>query len=36
MVGMVVRKKNGGKDGCGKNLVSSVFVANRAAKREET
>ena len=24
------------KNGCGKNLVSSVFVTNRAAKFEET
>ena len=30
------KEENGGKNGCGKNLVSSVFVTNRAAKLEET
>ena len=30
------KEENGGKNGCGTNLVSSVFVTNRAAKLEET
>ena len=30
------KKENGGKNGCGRNLVSSIFVTNRAAELEET
>ena len=30
------KEENGGKNDCGRNLVSSVFVTNRAAELEET